>query len=684
MKKLAFHLILVVAIVAFASLAQAAVPRLINYQGTVTGPTGPIDGNYSLSFAIYADSIGGTALWTESHATVPVTFGLFNVILGRFTSLPDDLFSAVPRWMGVTIGTDPEIAPRMRMTAVPWAMRAAIAESSLVSVPDGDWAYSGANIYRATGNVGVGTATPAQLLDVRSDVDDAYVNVSGRGDGLSGLMLAKGAAYFRYDEAAPEVRLWNAVTGGNAGDIAFGTNNLERMRIKADGSIGIGTSDPQYPIDIRTTSGNAVLHIKGQDDMSSYLSLADHSAYLQYDEAAAELRLWNTAPEMLGGDLALATANTERLRIKVNGNIGIGLAAPAEKLDVAGAVKMTGFKMPTGAIDGYVLTSDASGTGAWQQASGMSDNDWNIIGSNMYSAVSGNVGIGITTPGSKLYVKTTTGLGIVGISDDGSGVYGKDESTGSYGYLGHDTVGVYGYTNQAARAAVYGEGGGLNGYGVRGHHNASGNYGLIGHSNAGVFGRCYNAAHSGVIGYYSSNIGSLGKGSAGVDGWSPAGYGVHGGSTSGYAGYFDGDVHVAGTLSKSFGSFVIDHPLDPMNKTLRHMFVESPEALCIYRGKIALDASGEAVVTLPSYFAALTKEEEATVSLTSIGKPFLAGYEWLSDHSAFKVYGEAGREISWVAYADRDDPAARKLTRPVEEDKGPQNKLCDRGKLLNP
>jgi hypothetical protein len=684
MKKSAFYLLLVMAIMTFATAAPASVPRLVSYQGTVTGPSGPIDGSYNLSFAIYADSIGGPALWTETHAAVPVTFGLFNVILGRFTPLPDDLFSAVPRWIGVTIGTDHEIAPRMRMTSVPWAMRAALAESSLVSAPDGDWAFSGANIYRMTGMVGIGTSTPAFKLDARDASGDAYLHVAGQGDGKSGLMLAKGAAYCRYDEAAPELRLWNAVTGGNAGDIAFGTNNVERMRIKADGSIGIGTSTPDYDVDIRRASGNMAVNIKGQDDMSSYLLLSDGAGYLRYYEQDGELQIWNTAPQMVGGDLSFATADLERMRIKANGDVGVGLANPAEKLDVAGTVKMTGFKMPTGATNGYVLTSDASGTGTWQAASGTADNDWVISGTNMYSGVSGNVGIGITTPASKLYVKTTSGTGVIGISNDGPGVYGKDESTGSYGYLGYDTVGVYGFTDEATRPAVFGYGGGLNGYGVKGVHGATQNFGVLGHSSAGVLARVFNAAHTAVIGYYLSNIGSLGTGAAGAKGYSPSGYGVYGESPSGYAGYFSGDVHVTGTLTKSAGSFVIDHPLDPENKILRHMFVESPENLCVYRGKIALDASGEAVVTLPSYFAALTKEEDATVTLTSIGKPFITGYEWLAGNSAFKVYGEPRREISWVAYADRDDPAARKLTRPVEEDKGPNNKLCDRGRLLNP
>jgi hypothetical protein len=157
---------------------------------------------------------------------------------------------------------------------------------------------------------------------------------------------------------------------------------------------------------------------------------------------------------------------------------------------------------------------------------------------------------------------------------------------------------------------------------------------------------------------------------------------AHGGGIK-YAGYFDGNVHVAGMLSKTSGTFLIDHPLDPENKTLRHSFVESPEDLCLYRGKVQLDATGKGSVKMPSYFAALTKEEDATVSLTAIGsKPFLTGYEWNRNFTAFIVYGEPGREVSYLVLADRDDPVVHQLRRPVEEKKGAG--YFQKGELLNP
>jgi len=155
-------------------------------------------------------------------------------------------------------------------------------------------------------------------------------------------------------------------------------------------------------------------------------------------------------------------------------------------------------------------------------------------------------------------------------------------------------------------------------------------------------------------------------------------------SSSGWAGIFDGSVHVTGNLSKAAGSFVIDHPLDPENKLLRHNFVESSENLLIYRDKVELDKNGEAIVHMPAYFEALTMENEATVGLTSIGKPFLTGYEWEPGYKSFKIYGEPNRSVSWIVCADRDDPVIHEHSGPVEQEKKPDDLLCPKGKLLNP
>ena len=158
-------------------------------------------------------------------------------------------------------------------------------------------------------------------------------------------------------------------------------------------------------------------------------------------------------------------------------------------------------------------------------------------------------------------------------------------------------------------------------------------------------------------------------------------YGVYGRSNY-YAGYFAGDARVTGRLSKGAGSFLIDHPLDPENKTLRHNFVESPENLCLYRGTVTIGKNGDAIVTMPDYFKALTMENEATVTLTTIGRPFAVGYEWNENFTEFTVYGDSGRKVSYIVLADRDDPVMQQLYKPVEEEKGNGN--FEKGLLLYP
>src|SRR5215217_5578353 len=156
------------------------------------------------------------------------------------------------------------------------------------------------------------------------------------------------------------------------------------------------------------------------------------------------------------------------------------------------------------------------------------------------------------------------------------------------------------------------------------------------------------------------------------------------GAGSVFAGLFKGDVLVQGNLETPGGkSFLIDHPLDPQNKTLRHNSVESPENLCLYRGKVKLGPNGSDTVQLPNYFAALINEEEATAYLTPVGEePFPTSYKWNGAHTELTIFGREGAEVAYLVLADRDDRTMQLFSRPVEEEKGGSN--FERGKLLSP
>tara|TARA_R110002073_G_scaffold118918_1_gene258383 strand:- start:239844 stop:241319 length:1476 start_codon:yes stop_codon:yes gene_type:complete len=177
-----------------------------------------------------------------------------------------------------------------------------------------------------------------------------------------------------------------------------------------------------------------------------------------------------------------------------------------------------------------------------------------------------------------------------------------------------------------------------------------------------------------------------GDGPFGIGVWGShdgSGWGVYGQSNSGFAGRFAGDVSVTGTLSKSGGSFKIDHPQDPENMYLSHSFVESPDMKNIYDGVVTLNRQGQAIVTLPTYFNALN--QEFRYQLTCIGgyAPVYIAAEIESSTNAqqFAIAGGTpGLKVSWQVTGIRHDAWANQNRIPTEELKEPRNQ----GKYLNP
>jgi hypothetical protein len=123
MKRLVMRTVIAAALLAVVS-ANAEVPRMINYQGCLTGSTGdPLDTTVSMTFAIYDDSTGGSQIWMEENPSVVVSDGLFNVIIGSLIPLDDAVFAEPDRWLGVTVGADDELTLRTRLVTVPYAFQ---------------------------------------------------------------------------------------------------------------------------------------------------------------------------------------------------------------------------------------------------------------------------------------------------------------------------------------------------------------------------------------------------------------------------------------------------------------------------------------------------------------------------------------------------------------------------------
>ena len=139
-------------------------------------------------------------------------------------------------------------------------------------------------------------------------------------------------------------------------------------------------------------------------------------------------------------------------------------------------------------------------------------------------------------------------------------------------------------------------------------------------------------------------------------------------SGQGFAGVFEGDVTVQGNLSKSGGSFKIDHPLDPANKYLYHSFVESPDMMNIYNGNVTLDGQGEAVITLPEWFETLNRDFR--YQLTCIGGFAPVYVAQKVQNNTFRIAGgKPEMEVSWQVTGIRQDVWANTHRIPVEQAK---------------
>lgn len=124
--------VVMVVVCVASSGAVADVPKLINYQGKLTDPHGRvIDGKVDITVRIYSGSLGGIALFSESHPAVLVTGGIFHILLGSRTigGVPSTVFAGKTRYLGVAVGADAEMTPRQQLTSAPYAYVAETAQA---------------------------------------------------------------------------------------------------------------------------------------------------------------------------------------------------------------------------------------------------------------------------------------------------------------------------------------------------------------------------------------------------------------------------------------------------------------------------------------------------------------------------------------------------------------------------
>ena len=97
------------------------IPQYLSYQGVLTNESREAvqDGSYSMTFRLYAEENGGTAVWQETQ-TVLTQDGVFDAYLGLVTplSIPFD----AQYWISAQVAGQPEMAPRTRLVPAPYSL----------------------------------------------------------------------------------------------------------------------------------------------------------------------------------------------------------------------------------------------------------------------------------------------------------------------------------------------------------------------------------------------------------------------------------------------------------------------------------------------------------------------------------------------------------------------------------
>ncbi len=278
-------------------------------------------------------------------------------------------------------------------------------------------------------------------LDLTIDSEDLSARMK-----LGSVPAAFQAAHADSATATPVSVLWEA-----SGDDVY----------RADGKVGIGTSSPSQTLHIKDdqnlTTGIIIENTDTGAGSGERISFRNEDGSLAFihvydDEQGLYPNYMAIGNNRDGGRLWLRTLTAD-VFMDTTGYVGIGTMSPEADLDVDGTLRADGIEMPTGASDGHVLTSDATGVAAWQAPTATDDGDWTVDGDTMYSAVAGSLGIGTTTPDALVHVETDGSEDFIFESTGSSGSVEFIAKT-SGGFYDEMYLGKYGPTATGSTAGV--------------------------------------------------------------------------------------------------------------------------------------------------------------------------------------------------------------------------------------
>jgi len=329
----------------------------ITYQGQLKQSGNPLNAAADFEFRLFNAITGGAQVGsTLAVNSVAVTGGVFTVPL-NFGTTP---FTGDQRWIEIAVrtpsggGTFTTLNPRQPITAAPYALYALSGPGS-----SGPWATDGTNIYNTnTGNVGIGTTTPAALLHLRGTIP--AINLQD----TAGSTQQAGFINFRNNNMVATAWLGFGTPGSPDFSIINARSGGDIILDPFSGGVGIGTA-PAVLLHARGTGPVMVL----QDEAS----IANQAGYVGFWNSAGTETGWmgfgtpgsphlSVVNNRNNGDINILAGSQGSVVIPI-ANVGINVADPLFKLHVSSDDFSTGYFQNTSASGEGVRGVTLSGAG---------------------------------------------------------------------------------------------------------------------------------------------------------------------------------------------------------------------------------------------------------------------------------------------------------------------------------